>query len=193
MTAPADGPLSLQQIQEIAEARHRGRKVNRAAVVAAISGWTMAAFAAMALLSGLFSLRALILGVGLAITAFIELRGARQLRVFDLMAPYRLAANQVGVAVVVSFYAGWGVLSGLFGPGAYDQYVAAGGQMAEAIAPIDNLTRAITVAFYATVIACTVVAQGCGAAYYASRRAHMVAYLRDTPPWIADMLRVATS
>ena len=76
-------------------------------------------------------------------------------------------------------------------PGPYDAQLAAGGALAETLAPIDNLTRAITVAFYAAVIAGTLIAQGCTAGYYYSRRAHMIAYLRNTPTWIIELLRTA--
>ena len=83
------------------------------------------------------------------------------------------------------------MLNGLFGAGPYDAQLAAGGNLAEALAPMDNLTRVLTVVFYAAVIAGTVIAQGCTAGYYYSRRTHMIAYLRNTPTWIIELLRTA--
>lgn len=189
---PAAHALTPEQIREVAAARARSRKVARAAVVSAISGWTLAIFAALSLLSGLFDLPSLLLGIGLAVTAGLELRGCRALRGFDLAAPRRLALNQVAVAAVVCMYAGWGILQALFGPGPYDSHLAGGGDLADALKPFDELTRAITVAFYGLVFALTLVVQSGAAVYHFTRRRHLEAFLRDTPPWVLDMLRAAT-
>ena len=72
-TPAPSGGLTAEQMQTIQLARTNGRKVTRAARVATFSGWTMATFAAITLLSGLFSLPALLLGIGMAIVAKIEL------------------------------------------------------------------------------------------------------------------------
>ncbi len=187
-----DGGISPEQFQAITTARHRGRKISRAAMVASISGWSMALFAGISLLGGLFSLQSFLLGLGLGAVAFVELRGARGLRALDLAAPRALALNQVGLVVVVIAYAGWSIVTALFGPGPYDAQLAAGGDIAELLAPIDQLTRSITVALYVAVIGISVVAQGCAAAYYYSRRRHMTAYLQGTPKWVVETLH-ATS
>ncbi len=191
--APNDGAISLEQLQAITVARHQGRKISRAAMVAAISGWTMAFFAAISLLTGLFSLPSFLLGIGLGVVAFVELRGARGLRAVDLNAPRTLALNQLGLLVLVIAYAGWGVVTALVGPGPYDEQIAAGGAIAESLAPIDQLTRTIKVAIYAAVIGGSVLAQGCGSAYYFSRRRHMTAYLQSTPKWVVETLRATST
>ncbi|MHC4766382.1 MAG: hypothetical protein ACYTF2_14895 [Planctomycetota bacterium] len=82
--------LTNEQLVAITQARRQGRKISRAATVAAVSGWTLAVFAFLTLLFGLFSLTSLLLGVGLGIVAYIELRGSRELRRFDETAPRRL-------------------------------------------------------------------------------------------------------
>ena len=56
---PPRQPLTQEQMQAITAARQRARKVRRASGVAAFSGWTLAFFAAVSILSGIFSLRAL--------------------------------------------------------------------------------------------------------------------------------------
>jgi len=191
-TPPDDGAISPEQLQAITIARHQARKISRAAVVAAISGWSMAVFGTISLLAGLFSLPSFLLGIGLVVVAWVELRGARALRAVDLNAPRSLALNQLGVLVLVTAYAGWGVVTALVGPGPYDEQIAAGGAIADSLAPIDQLTRIVTVAIYAAVIAGSVLAQGCAAAYYFTRRRHMTSYLRSTPKWVIETLR-ATS
>ena len=188
-----DGAISPGQLQAITIARHQGRKISRAAMVASISGWTMAVFGAISLLGGLFSVPSFLLGVGLCVVAFVELRGAARLRALDLAAPRALALNQLGLLVVVIVYATWGMVTAMFGPGPYDEQLAAGGSIARSLAPIDTMTRVITVAFYAAVIGGSVVAQGCAAAYYFSRRRHMTAYLERTPKWVVETLHPPSS
>lgn len=153
----------------------------------------MAFFGAVSLLSGLFSLPGFLLGLGLCVVAVIELRGSKGLRAFDLAAPRRLALNQLAVVVVVTAYAGWGIVQALVGESPYAAHLAAGGQVAEAIAPIDRLTRFISVAFYAAVIGGSVIIQGCAAVYYITRRSHMRAYLQSTPKWVVETLRTASA
>jgi len=79
-------------------------------------------------------------------------------------------------------------VTALFGPGPYAEQLAAGGTIAETFAPIDHLTRVITVALYAAVIGGSVLAQGCAAVYYFTRRRHMTAYLQSTPEWVVEIL-----
>ena len=153
----------------------------------------MAFFGAISLLAGLFSLPSFLLGLGLGVVAYVELRGARALRAVDLNAPRSLALNQLGVLVLVTAYAGWGMVTALVGPGPYDEQIAAGGAIADSLAPIDQLTRIVTVAIYAAVIAGSVLAQGCAAAYYFTRRRHMTAYLRSTPKWVIETLRATST
>ena len=188
---PDGGAISAGQLQLIANARRQARKISRAAAVAAFSGWAMVFFATTSIISGLFSLPALALGLGLSVVAVVELKGSKRLRAFDLAAPRRLALNQIGLAVIVSLYAAWGIAQALLGPGPYDEHIAAGGKLAETLAPIDRLTRFVSVAFYAVLIVGSVIAQGCTAVYYFTRRRHVLAYLRTTPGWLVETLRAA--
>ena len=47
--------LTHEQLLALTEARRQGRRISRAAVVAAVSGWTMACFAFITVLFGIFS------------------------------------------------------------------------------------------------------------------------------------------
>ncbi|MDY7107203.1 MAG: hypothetical protein SYC29_01065 [Planctomycetota bacterium] len=178
-------------MQAIAAARRRARKIHRAAVVAAIGGWTLAVFAGLTLLSGLLSPSALPAGAALAVLAWLELRGSRGLRRFDLAAPHRLGWNQLALATLIVACGVWGIIGALTGPSPYQAQLAAGGPVAETLQPIDRLQRGLTVLFYAVVIGVSLLTQGGLSAYYFTRRRHLSAYLCDTPRWIVDMLRVA--
>ncbi len=193
-TAPVEAipAIAAEQLRAIADARRRLRPVSRAAVVSAICGWTMAVFAGMALIGGLFDLRSLVRGVGLGVSTWVELRGSRGVRFFDLAAPRRLAWNQVAVAAIVTGYAAWGIGVALFGPGPYDEYLRGGGAVAEQLAPIDQMTRNVMAIFYAVVIVLTLAVQASSTVYHVTRRRHLAAFLRDTPPSIVEMLRAAS-
>ena len=73
----------------------------------------------------------------------------------------------------MSLYAAWGIAQALMGPGPYDEHIAAGGKLAETRAPIDHLTRFVSVGFYVVLIFGSVIAQGCAAVYYFTRRRHV--------------------
>lgn len=182
--------LTREQLHAIAQARWQGRKISRAARVAAFSGWTMAVFAFITLLSGLFSFVSLMLGVGLSIVSYYELRGSKRLRALDDRAPILLGFNQIALLAIIVLYCSWGIWQAVFGPSPYDSYLAAGGDTAELIEPIYELNRAIMSAFYVFILCISVVIQGCGALYYFTRRRHLVAYLRNTPEWVIGMLRI---
>ena len=187
---PETGALTPPQLQAIVHARRKGRKIDRAAAVAAFSGWTMAFFALITLLSGLFSLISLLLGLGLSVVAYIELRGSKRLKRLDDTAPRLLGFNQLALGAIVVLYCSWGLWQAVAGPGPYDSYLAAGGDTAELMEPIDRLHRAITSLFYTGLICVSVVAQGFASLYYFSRRRHMLEYVRNTPDWVVETLRL---
>jgi hypothetical protein len=188
-TGGATGALTREQLAAFTQARVRGRKISRAATVAAVSGWTLAFFAFISLIGGVFSLTSLLLGVGLGIMAHLELRGSKGLRRFDETAPRRLAFNQIAIGAMIVVYCGWSIWEAVAGPGPYDSYLAQGGDTAEMIEPIAQLHTAMTSAFYALLICVSVVAQGCAALYHFTRRRHLIAFLRETPAWVVDALR----
>lgn len=190
---PDAAAFSPEQMQAITIARRQARKISRAAAIAAFSGWTLAVFAVITILCGLFSIPAFLLGLGLAVVAWLELRGSRGLRVFDLAAPHRLGWNQIALGAMIVAYGGWGIFTALTGTSPYEAHLASGGPVAEALEPIDRLQRVATVLFYAAVIGFSILTQSGLSAYYFTRRRHVAAYLSSTPPWIVDMLRVAAS
>ena len=185
--------LAPEQLEALAHARRQGRKITRAANVATFSGWSMAFFAFITLVSGLFSLVALLLGIGLTVVACIELRGAKRMRLLDDTAPRMLGFNQIGLGVLVILYCSWGVWQAVFGPSPYESYLAQGGKVADLIEPIDNLNRAVMSIFYAGLLVLSAIAQGCTAVYYFSRRRLMVKYLQETPDWIVQTIQTVAA
>ncbi len=188
-TDQAPGAFTPAQLEAISHARRQGRKITRAAGIAAVSGWTMAFFAFVTILTGLFSIVSLLLGAGLAVVAYVELRGSRGLRGFDDTAPFKLGLNQIALGVLVTLYCSWGIWHALTGPSPYDSHLTAGGETARLVESIDQMNRAFTSVFYAILIGVSVIAQGCTALYYFTRRRHIIAYLEKTPEWVIEILR----
>ncbi len=191
-TLPPPPALSPEHLEAIAIARRRGRKVTRAASVAAFSGWTLACFAFITILSGLFSLPDLFVGAGLAGVAYAELRGSKKLRAFDLAGPRWLGFNQMALGGLLLLYGGWGLFQALVAASPYEPYLSGGGRMAEILEPIDRLNRTVMVAFYVLVLCAGVTAPACGSVYYFTRRRHVVRFLANTPKWVVETIRIAT-
>jgi len=191
MPAPPESGLSEAQIRGISEGRIRARKIRRAVAVARISGWTLACFAALSLLGGLFGLRSLLLGAALAGIAWTELRGAKGLSQFDPLAARRLGFNQLILIVVIAGYSIWGMLEAVLGASQYAEMTQAGGPGAQTYEAIDRLTKVVTVAFYITVMVGAAVVQSLTAAYYFTRAKHIRAYVAGTPEWVVRTLKAA--
>ena len=177
------GPLSPEQREELARANERAKKVLGAARVATFNGWAIGVFAAVSLLFAVFSLTALVVGIGMAIVAWNEFRGRRLLRRFDSHGPQLLGRNQLGFMGLLIGYCLWSIYSTLTNPIAQLEEL-------EAIAgPIGELVTTLTLTVYGVVILLSLLIQGLNARYYFARTKLMQDYLNETPAWIIDLQR----
>src|SRR5438046_1369952 len=94
---PAPSPLSADQITQMRQAYAGAKKIRRARGVAMMDGWSVAVFAALAMLFSVFDplSSAFMLGAGMAVVATLEFIGAARLRRLDLAAPKWLGCNQL--------------------------------------------------------------------------------------------------
>src|SRR6266480_1617162 len=108
-TSLADNPLSTAHHQELAAARERAKPIRKAARVAAFNGWTTAAIAAFSAMFLLFDRGglAVALTLVLALVAYNEFRGRKQLLNFDPAAATLLGCNQLGLLAMVVAYCLW--------------------------------------------------------------------------------------
>src|SRR5262245_36864870 len=113
---PWQTPPTATHLAQITLARSRGTKIRRASLCALISGWTLAVFAFLPMLFSITSPDGLILGTGMAIVSFIELRGAGELKRLDSTAPRRLALNQAALGVMLFLYGAYRLWLGLNDP-----------------------------------------------------------------------------
>jgi hypothetical protein len=192
---PASPGLSAQQFRELAEARMRAAKIRRAVMVAYFDFWGVAVFAGLTLLGSLlsFSWPGLLVGIGMAIVAWVEFYGARDLKKLDPTAPKRLALNQAFFGAVLLSYAVYALVTGLRNPGAYSSLIQ--GQMPPDVADssmvtsINSITRLVLIILYGTLAVVAITVQGGTALFYLSRSKHVRQYLTATPDWILEAQR----
>lgn len=185
----AGQPILPEQAAALLQARTQAKPIRRAAGYAAFSGWTTAVFAALAILCGLFSVVSLLIGAAMAVIAWVELTNRSALLRLDTRASHRLALNQIGFAVVLTLYGVWGIYSTLTAPSRYAAYIRQGGELAEMLGPIENLTMTIALCVYIALIVLTWIFQGGAAIYYWSRAAAIRRYLCAVPPWVIALQR----
>lgn len=183
----SDPSLTPEQRQALADAKERAKPLTGANRTATFNIWTIGAFAVLTILFGLFSLTALVLGVGMAVVTWNEYRGRALLRAFDPAGPRLLGRNQLGLMGLIIVYALWSMYQTTANPdpelAQMDQIL--GGDTA-------GLVAELTVYVYVGVIVLTGLFQGLLARYYFKRIAMVEAYVRDTPAWVVDMQRAAS-
>lgn len=184
-----DGPLTAEQRQEFADAGRRASGLAFAGKIATLNGWSIGGFAAITLVFGLFSLTALILGVGMAVVARNEFRGRALLRSFDPAGPRLLGLNQLGFMALIVLYCCWSIYQALYGSGLQLGQFA---QLEQILGDAEDLVTTLTLTLYGGVIVATVLFQGLNARYYWTRGRIIEEYLRDTPAWVVELHRSAS-
>ena len=185
----APGPLSAEQLDELAAANLRARKALGASKVAAFNGWAAGIMAALCLPFAIGGPSALIMAGVLACVSWNEFRGRRQVKAFDVRGPRRLGWNQVAFMIAVCLYAVWRIHGVLTGPQLYAEEMERMPQLRPTLGSISDLQRTITLAVYGGLLVGTIVFQGMTAAYYFTRTRHVREYLRRTPEWVVDLQR----
>jgi hypothetical protein len=189
MPVSAPPQLDSAQLQELSLAQMRGKRIRRAASIAIMDGWVTAIFAAFSLMSGLFSIVGLLVGIGMSVVAYIEFSGARKLRSLDERAAKMLGWNQIGFAILLTAYACWGLYSTHTNPGRYKELIGSDPQLEQMLGPIEEIVKLMAMLVYGSLIAVAVFVQGGTAWFYFSRAKHVRAYVAETPEWILAMQR----
>jgi hypothetical protein len=177
-------PLSPEQQQELRTAKTSARSFLGASKVATFNGWTIGFFAFVSILSGIFDLSGLLVGLGLALVARNEFVGRRRLRALDPSGLVLLWRNQVGLMLLIIVYCAWSIYSVLANPN--PELVALLELVGEGA---DELFKSLTTMVYKAVIGATIICQGLNARYYYVRVARIRDYLQRTPRWVLDLQR----
>ncbi len=187
-TIPA-APPSLDHQRELAEANKRARKVLRAAKVAAFNGWSLGICAALSAPFALFSLKALVMCLGLALVAWNEFHGQKLLKRFDQSGPRFLGWNQLGLLSLLIIYSVCNIYFAFNGPNPYAEQIQATPELASMLGSVGELYATVTLFVYGSLIIGSLIFQGLNAVYYFSRQKHLQAYLDQTPAWVVDLQR----
>jgi len=172
----------------LADARLAAKKIRRAVTYATFDAWTIAIFAALSFVCGLFSgVSGVLLGAAMGIIAFVEFKGVARVRQLDATAAKTLAYNQLAFSAVLIIYALWSLHSIPTMSSVTSQL----GQNSDLVdtGQIDSWLRLGWFLLYGTVIAVAVFAQGGTALYYFSREKHIREYVQTAAPWIVEMQR----
>jgi hypothetical protein len=181
--------LSPEQMRQMADAWLRAKKVRRGVSVAMFDGWTVAIFAGLTLLGGLFSPVGLLLGLGMATAAYVELKAAKRLKALDPAACKTLAWNQVFLGAILFLYACYSLWTIYSGRSALNSELSKYPELSQFAVDIEQMSKLIGLLIYGTLIAVAIFGQGGTALFYLSRRKYVDAYLRETPQWILDAQR----
>jgi len=178
--------LTPQQLRELADARAAGKYVRRAIAVATFDGWALAAFAIVNCICGVADFQSMVIGLALGVMAYIEIRGASQLRRLDESAPRRLGINQVLLGLLLSAYAVWHIYEYLHGPSPYAALSQADPKVGKRF---EDMFTSMAVGFYGCLIIFAIFAQGGAALFYFTREKYLKEYRLRTPAWILQMQR----
>jgi hypothetical protein len=186
----ADRPLSAALRRELVAAREREKPIRKAARVAAFNGWTTAVVAALSAPFAVFDHSSFPLTVALAIVAYNELRGRRQLLNFDPRAATLLGWNQLGLLMVIVVYCLWSLWGNLGETGALSAELQAYADLDSALGTsggFEGLYRTVTLAMYGGAVGLSVLFQGGNALYYFTRRRRVDDFVAETPQWIREV------
>jgi len=189
-------PLTAEQLDQLAHAKLRAKKVRKAGCVAMANGYTLAVFsggsflfAVASVMFGELDVIGLVMGVGLALVAWNEFRGRAMLLRFELRGCRVLGWNQLGLMAMVIGYAAWMLGKALWGANPYEDAMAREATLTGPLGSIGQLYKTISLAIYCGLIAGTLIFQGLNSLYYFTRRKHVEAYLRKTPEWVVELQR----
>ncbi|MBX3357015.1 MAG: hypothetical protein KF745_01170 [Phycisphaeraceae bacterium] len=183
--------ISAEQAMVLDEARARAKKLFRAGAVAKVNGWTAGVFGVTAVIGGVFSWPAMVLGLGLCVAAWRELRGAAMMRRADVRAPSHLAWNQALIIGAIAFYCVASAAPILRAPEA--MFATGDAQADELLRPYAGIASAISLIVYGAVAVLTALSQGLLAMYYLSRRRTVAEYRSRTPGWAVEVMARAAA
>ena len=194
--APAPTPagatipgLTPDQLKQIADARLRSKKIRKGVSVAMFDGWTVGLFGGLTLLFGMFSIVGALLGAGMLAVAYVELRGAKRMRLLDPQAPRLLAWNQVVLGGMLLAYASYSLWTIYTGRTDLQEQIAKYPELTDVMGDMDRLAKLMGLLVYGTLMSVAIFGQGGTALFYLSRKKHIEAYLRETPSWIVAAQR----
>jgi hypothetical protein len=181
--------LTPEQLNDLATARRLHRALRRACAVASGDGWTTAIFGGLTAVASLGSWPTLLLGLGMVVLGWRQLRLAGRMKQLDPEAPSRLAATTLMTASLLSAYAVFSLVRGLRDPRGFFGEVGNDPMVSDLLSSFDGLMQLVIVALYGMMLVIAVIGGLATAWYYKSRRKHLLGYVHNTPAWIIQLQR----
>ena len=139
LASPAVTAASPQHLAQIAQARASFKPIRRAATTATFSGWTMAIFGAITLLTSLRSFTGALVGVGMCAISYFEFVGAKAIRRLNLEAPKQLVRNQIVMAAILLIYSSISLYTTMTTPNELEQSAKNDPQVAQVLGPFGRI------------------------------------------------------
>lgn len=192
LTGEASG-LTPEQIQALQQAKANRSRITIAVTVATFNAWSLGIFAGLSalVLPFSFSIRGLLICLGLILTARNEFRGRSLLQQLNTRAPSLLGYNQILLAAIIVGYCLWCLVDTAWGRNSFEQMVLEHPELATMLGSTGDLIRYATIAVYVLVIFLAIPYQTMMAWFYFSRNRYLQEYLDQTPKWITEAQRYA--
>lgn len=185
-TAEPPPGLSAEHIRILRAAERAAAKITRARRVASFSGWTTGIFGALTLVTAIGDWPAFALGLGLSVSAFVELRGGKRIAAFDPQGARILGFNQIALGVMLLAFALWRLLQVSTGPSMAAELNTGDPAIDEMVTSLEKQVRMLV---YGTIAIVAVLAPGLTALYYFTRGPVVRKFVASTPPWVLELLR----
>ncbi len=164
------------------------KKITRASNVARFGGWSLGFFSIITIAFGLpADFVSIGLGAALCVVAFNELRGGALLKHLKPAGATLLGYNQLGLGILTVAYAGLQLWNTTHGASITQAIGSTGDPETDEL--VSRMTGAVTYGLYGTLAVLGALIPGLTSWYYFSRGKLVRAMLRDTPPWVVDVLR----
>jgi hypothetical protein len=188
------GPLSRSDEDVLIQGIQRAKMIDAAGRLAFVNFLLCAGFACLSLLytvyysltAGQFNLTGLVMSLGIATVAVIELRGKILLGRLNTQAPVLLGWNQFGFMCLLVGYGIWALYCGFTGPNLATETGLFTADYHDVAGPLYLVVISI---MFGSLIVLSLVFQGMNSVYYFGRRKPMQAFLDETPQWVLDFIR----
>lgn len=184
-------PLTAEHYEALRDAKPRRAKIDRAIKMASFNGWSTGVFAALSVPFAFFSVSGLLICLGLGAVTYHEFKGRAMLRRLDLGAPKYLGMNQIGFGALIVVYCLWSMYTAMTGTSSFAEHIAADPALAQALGPVDDLYKTLSLVVYGAGAVLTLIYQAVVSRYYFSRLKHLREYLEQTPQWVTEVERAA--
>jgi hypothetical protein len=158
--------------------------------LASFNAWSLGIVAVLCLPLGVWSVRAMVVGIALVACAFNEFRGRALVRQMRPRGLRLLGFNQLAIIAVIAAYCAWAIYASLTGPNPYEQAVTENPELASMLGSIADLHATLTWGVYGIIFTVVAIFQGSCARYYFSRVRLLREHVSRTPAWAMQILQL---